>query len=246
MEKTKDQDLFNKFEFFHMAFKFEENGKSEDISNLLSNLSLSNFERVKPEYDFKKIEILEEVFPELIRSPHLIFRFKNTEVFLSKKKITITYPKEATGLKFVPKVDRRYFGDMTKKGEKIKVDDLRELDSFIKMFIISDLMRDISPKLNEVSVIFQLKLDNNPNLDVINETFEGELFKTQKFILDEFNFEVTEDKNRFYYSIKSDDTSIMCSFLYDKNKFSLLKNSLEDIINTSYKYFTKIMDVLNL
>ena len=102
----------------------EPDNKTKDIAEKLSKVSLSQLKDVKAKHDLEFISILEVLVPELSTNPYLTFEIKNTELYLSKKKITFSYPKDLMkgGRRILSTKRKRFIpilrDDLEKKEEK--------------------------------------------------------------------------------------------------------------------------------
>ena len=238
--------------YFHIAYRFTEDENSKSILEKLSKISLSEFKEVEADHDLEFIALLEEIIPELHPNPYLTFEIKNTEIYLSKKKISISYPKDLIkgGRRILSPKMRRFIPPSREEkrdiDEKkiIKSEDLTHIDSFIKIFLLPEVMENKLPDLEDITIIFKIQYDHEPDLDTLNQLIENSLFKIKKFKFENFDCEITENKNKFYFSIDPDHTNIMCSFIYNKSEFSILESHIEDVLKKSYNKYKEIMEML--
>ncbi|MBA7550869.1 hypothetical protein ES705_43398 [subsurface metagenome] len=232
---------------FHISYKFKED--SDDLDNfrdILSKISLSKFEKVKYDFSLERISIIEQLFPEVTKTPFVIFNFKELELYLSTKKINISYPKDLTGRRrVIPKRGKGFWAPpFIKEKEKRTLDfnDLKELDDFIKIFLLSEVMGNINLDLEEMFIAFQLDLGKELNLERISQDFKPEIFKDNRFILERFDFEITEEGNIYYFEVIQNRSEIMCSFMYNIEKYSIFKETLEVLVRESYEKCNKILE----
>jgi len=251
-KKKPTLNYLDEFTYFNITYRFADDNKAEAIVDRLSKISLSEFKEVKATHDLEFIALLEEIIPELHTNPYLTFEIKNTEIYLSKKKISISYPKDLIkgGRRiFSPKMrriippSREEKKDINEK-KKIKSEDLAHIDSFIKIFLLPEVMDSKLPDLEDSTIIFKIKYDHEPTLDTLNQLIENSLFEIKKFKFKNFDCEITENKNKFYFSIDPDHTSIMCSFIYNKSEFSILESNIEELLKKSYNKYKEIMEML--
>ncbi len=254
-KKNLSLTFLDEFIYFHVAYRFVEDNTSEIIKEKLSKISLSEFEKVKVDSDLKLISILEEILPELDRNPYLSFEFENSEIFFSKKKITISYPKNLmkVGKRLNPSLKMRRFISTPieakiKRTDKktINSESLTRLDSFIKIYLVPKVIEKNLPDLEDITMIFKIKYNQSTNLETLDKLIETNLFKNKKFKFENFDCEITENKNKFYFSIDPDVNSIMCSFIYDKSEFSILEHQIEEVLKKSYDKYQEIKELLKL
>jgi len=253
MAEKKQQKLsfLDNFVFLNISYKFREEKESEEFKKLLSNISLNRFENVKSEYNIEKAAIFEDYLPELTRNPYLTFRFKDFEVFFSSKKINISFPITAPDFegRIILRGGRRLSPiSIPRDKEKYKLDitSLIEIESFIKIFLINNLMNKKIPELENCIVNFQIDLNHEPNFNKINQLMEEQLLKNKKFLFENFNFEIEEDKNKYYFGLTPNLEYIVCSFVYEPDQVSILKDELISILEKSYKIYSEIIRVLEV
>ncbi len=252
-KKKPTLNYLNEFTYFHIAYRFAEDNKAEAIVEKLSKISLSEFKKAKVDYDLELIKVLEDLILELQRNPYLTLEIKNTEIYLSKKKITISYPKNLMkgGKRILGTKSRFIFSSFREDQKRIKdkkrinSESLAQLDSFIKLFLIPQVMENNLPELEDITIIFRITYDHEPNIESLNQLIENQLSEKKKFKFENFEYEITENKNKFYFSINPDKANIMCSFIYDKSEFSILESPIEELIKKSYNKFKEIMEMLN-
>lgn len=253
-KKKPTLNYLDEFTYFHIAYSFAEDNKAEAIVEKLSKISLSEFKDVKADHDLEFITLLEQLIPELTPNPYLTFEIKNTEIYLSKKKIAISFPKSLMkgGRTLISAKLRRFIPapreELKEKGieSQINSESLTQIDSFIKVFLIPEILENKFPDLEDITVIFRIKYDHKPKPDLLNQIIEKNLFEGRKFKFEKFDYELTENKNKFYFSIDPDSLNIMCVFIYDKSEFSILESSIEELLKCSYNKYKEIIELLKL
>jgi len=247
-------NYLEEFSYFQIAYRFAEDNTAEAIVEKLSKVSLSEFKDVKAANDLEFISLLELIIPELSTNPYLTFEIKNTEIYLSKKKIAISYPKDLMkgGRRIVSSKLRRFIPapreELEEKDAKLQInsENLTQIDSFIKVFLIPKILENNFPDLEDITVIFRIKYDHKPKLDLLNQIIEKNLFEGRKFKFEKFDYELAENKNKFYFSIDPDSLNIMCVFIYDKSEFSILESNIEELLKNSYNKYKEIIELLKL
>ena len=251
-KKKPSLNYLDEFTYFHIAYRFAEDNRVKAIVDKLSKISLSEFKEVKVDHDLELIALLEDMLPELHSNPYLTFEIKNTEIFLSKKKISISYPKNLMkgGSRILSPRMRKFIPapreDKEKKDAKFQInsEDLTQIDSFIKVFLIPEIMENKFPNLEDITIVFSIKYGQKPKPDRLNQIIEKNLFEGKKFKFENFGCEITENKNKFYFSIDSDSRNVMCAFIYDKSEFSILESNIEELIKNSYNKYKEIVEML--
>ncbi len=253
-KKKPTLNYLNEFTYFHIAYRFAEDNKAEAIVEKLSKISLSEFKDVRADHDLEFIALLEQLLPELTPNPYLTFEIKNTEIFLSKKKIAISFPKNLMkgGRALISSKLRRFIPaprkELKEKDAKLEInsEDLTQIDSFIKVFLIPEILENKFPDLEDITVIFRIKYDHKPKLDLLNQIIEKNLFEGRKVKFEKFDFEITENKSKFYFSIDPDNLNIMCVFIYDKSEFSILESNIEELLKFGYNKYKEVIEMLKL
>ena len=247
-------NYLDEFIYFHIAYRFAEDNKAEAIVDKLSKISLSEFKDVTAEHDLEFITLLEQILPELTSNPYLTLEIKNAEIYLSKKKIAISFPKNLMkgGRSVLSSKLRRFIPapreKLKEKDVKLQInsENLTHIDSIIKVFLIPEIMENKFPALEDITVIFRIKYDHNPKPDLLNQIIEKNLFEGRKFKFEKFDFEFTENKSKFYFSIDPDSRNVLCVFIYDKLKFSILESNIEELLKYSYNKNKEIIELLKL
>ena len=253
-KKKPTLNYLDEFTYFHIAYRFAEDNKAEAIVEKLSKISLSEFKDVRADHDLEFIAVLEQLIPELTPNPYLTFEIKNAEIYLSKKKIAISFPKNLMkgGRSLISSKLRRFIPapreELKEKDTKLQInsEDLTQIDSFIKVFLIPEILENKFPDLEDITVIFRIKYDHKPKPDLLNQIIEKNLFEGRKFRFEKFDYELTENKSKFYFSIDPDSLNIMCVFIYDKSEFSILESNIEELLKYGYNKYKEIIEVLKL
>ena len=246
--------LLENLSFFNITFRFIESDKSTNIKDILSKLKLLDFKDITVDYNIDKISLIEEIIPELGFTPNLTLSSKDFEIFLSKKKITLSYPKDLSrsGRKFYRGKDKsmRIMPSYTRKSETkrepINVSDLDQVDLLIKMFLIPEILEKKIPKLNEISVIFGVELKGEPKIESMSKIIEESLLTTKKMVLEDVNFEIDEKGNKYFFSLHQSSNNILCSFIYPDSKLSIMENKLQDILIQNYNKYNELMEELKI
>ena len=253
-KKKPTLNYLDEFIYFHIAYRFAEDDKSQIITDKLSKISLSEFKDVKADHDLEFIAVLEQLIPELTPNPYLTLEIKNTEIYLSKKKIAISFPKVLMkgGRALISSKLRRFIPapreELKENDAKLQInsEDLTQIDSFIKVFLIPEILENKLPDLEDITVIFRIKYDHKPKPDLLNQIIEKNLFEGRKFRFEKFDYELTENKSKFYFSIDPDSRNIICVFIYDKSEFSILESNIEELLKKSYNKYKEINELLKL
>jgi len=254
MAKKEKPELLEDIIFFNVTFRFLESDNSTHVKDVLSKLSLLDFKDITVDYNIERISIIEELLPEAGITPNLTLVLKDFEIFLSKKKITLSYPKdlERSGRSFYRSKDLgmrimpSFPSKREKKKEPINFTDLDEVDLLLKMFILPEILEEKIPKLNEISVIFGIEINEPPKIESLNKVIEEKYLDTKKFILEDINFEIDEEENKYFFSVRQDYKNILCSFIYSDSNLSIMKSKLKDILVQNYKKFNELMGELKI
>ncbi len=253
-KKKKELSFLENFNFFNITFRFERTGEFKELEERISKINLLKFDDIKFEYNIEKISIMEDIFPEMVISPNIMFVTKGFEVFLSKKKVSISYPtglsKSRRHISFRGLTKARalpiYRFEEEKEKRKITFEDLNKVDLFLKMFLIPELLENKMPELKEISIIFSLNLEKKINIESINNVIESNLLKNKNINLESIDFEILENENRYFFTIDTSTKSILCSFIYSETKFSIFENKIEQLMIKNYEKFLDIMEELKL
>lgn len=245
-------EIFQKFNYFTLTYKFGETEKNSQITEALKNLSLLKFENIKIDYHIEGLNIFEELMPEIGHLPNLKLELGLIELLLSNARIRITYPKESSkrGRTIRSTKERiRVFPAYTpKEDEKTKssIPDLDSIDLLLKSFLISDILDKKIPQIDEISIYFGINLEKEAKTQIINNLLEENLLKNVKLNIEDIGLEIEEDKNKYYFGISSDSKHIRCNFIFQGTEFSIIENKIEDILQRSYNVFNKYLKDLKV
>jgi hypothetical protein len=245
----------DQFSFFNIIFTFEKDEKTKSITENLKEFSSLKFEEVKIGYRVERFLLFEELAPEIGHAPNLRIELNNMELFLSESRISISFPSDLSRQGRIVRTSLK--GKTTKvfpsfklrepeERPKMTIKNLDKVDLFVKNAFIFKLLNNNLPKMKEISIIFGIELKKIPNVDFISNTIRKELFEDKELSFGDFDFEIKEEKNEYFFDINLDDKLVNCSFVYDSSEFSLIGNKLEDIIKNSYDKFIEIINKLKL
>lgn len=245
-------EIFQEFNYFTLVYKFGVTEKEDQISDALKKLSLLKFENIKMDYHIERLNIFEELIPEMGYLPNLSLELGPIELLLSNAKINISYPKEGSKRgrtirttkeririfpAFVPREDEK---------PKFSIQDLDRVDLLLKSFLISDILNKKIPQIDEISIYFGINLEKEAKMQFINNLIEENLLKNVKLNIEDIGLEIEEDKNKYYFGISSDNEHIRCNFIFQGTEFSIIENKIEDILQRCYNVFNKYLKDLKI
>ncbi len=254
MAKKEKPELLENIVFFNISFRFLESDTNTHVKDVLSKLKLLDFKDITVDYNIERISIIEELLPEAGITPNLTLVVEDFEIFLSKKKITLSYPKDLErsgrtlyrskdlGMRIMPSFPSK----REKKKESINFTDLDKVDLLLKMFILPEILEEKIPKSNELSVILGIEINKPPKIESINRVIEEKFLETKKFILEDINFEIDDEENKYFFSLRQDNKSMLCSFIYPNSDLSIVKSKIKDILVQNYNKFNELMGELKI
>jgi len=254
--KKKEQNIFENINYFNITYRFrdEEIDKNKEIAERLSKISFSNFDKVIIDYNIEIISLMEDLSSEFMTGPNIKFQLKNFEVFLSRKKIAISFPEEklrsgrsilrvgSQGLRSVPKYEVS-----EKKKEKEQIGkNLEEIESYIKFFILPVLLGNKIPEFKEISIIFEVSREKGINIEKLNNLIEKNLLNTKKIEIGRMEFEIKEEEAKYFYAFRPDKNDILCSFIYEDLNLSFLHTKIIELLELSFKKYKEIIKIMGL
>jgi len=245
-------EIFQKFKYFTLTYKFGETEKDNQISEALKNLSLLKFENIKIDYHFEGLSIFEEIIPEIGHSPNLRLELGLIELLLSNARISVIYPGETSKrgrtIRSTKERMRVFPGFMPREDEKAELvtPDLDRIDLLVKSFLISDILNKKIPLIDEISIYFGIDLEREATTQFINNLIEENLLKNVKLNIEDIGLEIEEDNNKYYFGISSDSEHIRCNFIFQGSDFSIIENKIEDILQRCYNEFNKYLKDLKV
>ena len=241
------QEKINLFRHFSIRFIFKDKDFREELDERLKEINTLRFSKFEQKFELKST-ILENIFPEL--KTNLTLNFEKYQIRIEKDKITITFPKERetlfSELLYYPKIFSRLSQSIKKeKGKAITIEEIKEIDEIIKLYLIEKLIEVKKPlDLSVIELFSVLSFPKKHDFSFINKIIKTQIESDKDYGIPSIDFDIREGDNVFSVYLEKDSHKIIVFSIY-KNNISWTMPIME-LLNKNIDKIKEIMEELKL